>query len=288
MPNSVILFIINPHSGASRKPWHTLIHNFFIDRGIEIHLHTLEKETTAAQILVQVNQVQPNLVVAVGGDGTIKLVATALLSGTIPMGIIPAGSANGLAYELGIPTEPNLAMQLLLTGKSVTIHAIAIQNEICLHLADIGLNAWAMKKFNRGNMRGWLGYGWASLQALYYARIHRVTLQTDHEMLQLRAAMIVLANGTSYSTGAIINPGGSMLDDHFEVIVMKEISLIETLKMLYTHQPFNARKVEKYSTKKVTIRCKRRMPFQMDGEYRGKVKNIEAAIVTNAISIIVP
>jgi diacylglycerol kinase family enzyme len=69
---------------------------------------------------------------------------------------------------------------------------------------------------------------------------------------------------------------------------MKEISLIETLKMLFTHQPFNPKKVEVYSTQKVTIRCKKRIPFQIDGEYQGKVKNIEATIVSPAVSIIVP
>jgi len=288
MSTSVVLFIINPHSGTTRRPWHTIINDFFLHRAIEVHCHYLEKDTSSVKIVDKIHQVQPNLVVAVGGDGTIKLVAAALLKSSIPMGIIPAGSANGLAYELGIPTDPTLALQTLLTGKSIKIHGIAIQNEICLHLADIGLNAWAMKKFNRGNTRGWLGYGWASLQSLYYARIHSVTLQTDQQSIKLRAAMIVLANGTSYSTGAIINPGGSLLDEYFEVIVMKEISLIETLKMLFTHQPFNPKKVEVYSTQKVTIRCKKKIPFQIDGEYQGKVKNIEATIVSPAVSIIVP
>ncbi len=288
MPTSVILFIINPHSGSTRRTWHTLIQDFFLHRGMEVHLHLLEKDTSSDKIVTLIHQVQPKLVVAVGGDGTIKLVATALLTSSIPMGIIPAGSANGLAYELGIPTDPTLAMHTLLTGKSIKIHAIAIQNEICLHLSDIGLNAWAMKKFNRGNTRGWLGYGWASLQSLYYARMHSITLQTDQQSLKLRAAMIVLANGTSYSTGAIINPSGSLLDDHFEVIVLKEISMIETLKMLFTHQPFNPKKVEVLSTQKVTIRSKKRIPFQIDGEYKGKVKNIEASIIADAVSIIVP
>jgi diacylglycerol kinase (ATP) len=288
MPTSVILFIINPHSGSTRRTWHTLIQDFFLHRGMEVHLHLLEKDTSSDKIVTLIHQVQPKLVVAVGGDGTIKLVATALLTSSIPMGIIPAGSANGLAYELGIPTDPTLAMHTLLTGKSIKIHAIAIQNEICLHLSDIGLNAWAMKKFNRGNTRGWLGYGWASLQSLYYARMHSITLQTDQQSLKLRAAMIVLANGTSYSTGAIINPSGSLLDDHFEVIVLKEISMIETLKMLFTHQPFNPKKVEVLSTQKVTIRSIKRIPFQIDGEYKGKVKNIEASIIADAVSIIVP
>jgi hypothetical protein len=110
----------------------------------------------------------------------------------------------------------------------------------------------------------------------------------DGQSMQLQAAMIVLANGTAYRTGAIINPAGSLLDHHFEVVVMKQISLLETLKMLFTHQPFNPDKLVVYKAQQVHIRCKKRIPFQIDGEYRGKVKNIDAKIVTNAISIITP
>ncbi len=288
MPTTAILFFINPHSGSVRRPWRSLITEFFSARSVDVHFLQLEKDTTPNQIKEQIHSIQPNLVVAVGGDGTIKLVATALVSGTIPLGIIPAGSANGLAYELGIPSDPIQAMQILLTGKPITIHAIAIQNEICLHLADIGLNAWAIKKFNRGNVRGWWGYGWASLQSLYYSRIHQITLQIDGQSMQLKAGMIVLANGTSYRTGARINPKGSLVDNHFEVVVMKKISLLETLKMLFTHQPFKPDKLVVYKAQQVHIRCKKRIPFQIDGEYRGKVKNIDAKIVTNAISIITP
>jgi len=288
MPTTAILFFINTHSGSVRRPWRSLITEFFSARSVDVHFVQLEKDTTPNQITEQVNSIRPNLVVAVGGDGTIKLVATALLGGTIPLGIIPAGSANGLAYELGIPSDPIQAMQILLTGKPITIHAIAIQNEICLHLADIGLNAWAMKKFNRGNVRGWWGYGWASLQSLYYSRMHQISLQIDGQSMQQKAAMIVLANGTTYRTGAIINPEGSLLDHHFEVVVMKQISLLETLKMLFTHQPFNPDKLVVFKAQQVHIRCKKRIPFQIDGEYRGKVKNIDAKIVTNAISIITP
>ena len=288
MQTTVILFFINPHSGSIRTPWRTLITEFYSGRSVDVHCILLEKDTNSNQIKEQVNVIQPNLVVAVGGDGTIKLIATALLSGTIPLGIIPAGSANGLAYELGIPSAPTEAMQLLLTGKPITIHAIAIQNEICLHLADIGLNAWAMKKFNRGNVRGWWGYGWASLQSLYYSRMHQISLQIDGQSMQQKAAMIVLANGTAYRTGAIINPEGSLLDHHFEVVVMKKISLVETLKMLFTHQPFNPDKLVVYKAQQVHIRCKKRIPFQIDGEYRGKVKNIDAQILEDAVSIMVP
>lgn len=288
MKPDTLLFIINPISGTTRRSWQEVISNYYNEKQVQLVFFMLSRETTAAQVKAAIHENQPDRVIAVGGDGTIKMVATALLDCSLPMGIIPAGSANGLAFELGIPSDPLEAMEILETGTIIRIHAIAINHEICLHLADIGLNARAVKKFNRGKIRGWLGYGWASLHALYTAQLHRITIQMDNRMLKLRAAMIVLANGTAYSTGAVINPSGSLTDQHFEVVVMKEISLIETLKMLFTHQPFNPQKLEIFSTQEITIRCKRRIPFQIDGEYCGKVKNIQARVIEDAFAVIVP
>ncbi|MEI8110647.1 MAG: YegS/Rv2252/BmrU family lipid kinase [Chitinophagia bacterium] len=283
-----LLFVINPISGTARRPWQQVISNYYNEKQVQLVFFILSRETTAAQIKAVIHEKLPDRVIAVGGDGTIKMVASALLNLSIPLGIIPAGSANGLAYELGIPGDPMEALEMIETGTIIQIHAIAINNEICLHLADIGLNARAIKKFNRGKIRGWLGYGWASLHALYTAQMHRVTIQMESETLKLRAAMIVLANGKSYSTGAVINPPGSLTDQHFELVVMKEISFLETLKMLFTHQPFDSEKVEIFPLQSATIRCNRRIPFQVDGEYIGKVKNIQARIIKEAIAVIVP
>ena len=284
----ILLFVINPISGTARRSWQQLITEYFREKQVQLIFLLLDRETSASDIKISIHENQPDRVIAVGGDGTIKLVATALLDYSIPMGIIPAGSANGLAHELGIPGNPIEAMDIIESGNIIRIHAIAINHEICLHLADIGLNARAIKKFNRGKIRGWLGYGWASLHALYTAQLHRISIQTENETLKLRAAMIVLANGTSYSTVQVINPSGSLTDKHFEVVVMKEISFIETLKMLFTHHPFNPEKVEIFSTQEISIHCKKRIPFQIDGEYCGKVKNIQARVIENAIAVMVP
>jgi YegS/Rv2252/BmrU family lipid kinase len=235
-----------------------------------------------------IEQSTPDKVVAVGGDGTIKLVATALLNKKIPLGILPAGSANGLAYELGIPENPAAALQVLLDGKARAIHALSIQNEICLHLSDLGLNAWAMKRFNKGGKRGMWGYARVSLQALMYSRAFRLTLTIDDAIYKEKANMVVLANGTSYRTGAMINPEGSLFDDHFEVVIMKKISLFETLKMLLRRRNFDPEVLVIHRAQRVRIQCKKRVPFQIDGEFMGKLRSVEAHILPAAIQMWVP
>ena len=247
------LFIINPSAGARTAGWIPLIEEFFKGKSISPEFWVMTSHTQSEQVVDIIEQSAPDKVVAVGGDGTIKLVATALLNKKIPLGILPAGSANGLAYELGIPENPAAALQVLLDGKARAIHALAIQQEICLHLSDLGLNAWAMKRFNKGGKRGMWGYALASIQALYYARTFRLSLTIDDNNWKEKATMVVLANGTSYRTGAVINPEGSLFDDRFEVVVMKQISIVETLKMLFRRRSFDPEKLVIYPAQKVRV-----------------------------------
>jgi YegS/Rv2252/BmrU family lipid kinase len=283
-----ILFIINPFSGARTTGWIPMIEDFFSGQSVTPEFWVMSAETFPEQVKIVIEAAAPDLVVAVGGDGTIKLVATALLKSRIPLGILPAGSANGLAYELGIPEKPLEALQVLLTGKPRPIHVLSIQNELCLHLSDFGLNAWAMKRFNKGGKRGMWGYARVSIQALWYTRAFRLTLTIDDAVYQEKANMVVLANGTSYRTGAMINPEGSLFDDHFEVVIMKKISLLETLKMLFRRRSFDPEVLVIHRAQRVRIQCKKRVPFQIDGEFRGKLRSVEAHILPAAIQIWVP
>jgi YegS/Rv2252/BmrU family lipid kinase len=282
------LFIINPSAGARTTGWIPLIEEFFKGKSIRPEFWVMTSHTKAEQVVEIIEQSNPDKVVAVGGDGTIKLVATALLKKKIPLGILPAGSANGLAYELGIPENPAAALQVLLDGKARAIHALSIQNEICLHLSDLGLNAWAMKRFNKGAKRGMWGYARVSLQALMYSRAFRLTLTIDDAIYKEKANMVVLANGTSYRTGAKINPEGSLFDDYFEVVIMKKISLFETLKMLLRRRNFDPEVLVIHRAQRVRIQCKKRVPFQIDGEFMGKLRSVEAHILPAAIQMWVP
>lgn len=283
-----ILFIINPFSGARTSGWIPMIEEFFRNEPITPEFWVMTAATLPDQVRKIIEEAAPDRVVAVGGDGTIKLVAGALLNTSLSLGILPAGSANGLAYELGIPEKPLDALQLLLTGEMRPIHVLSIQNELCLHLSDFGLNAWAMKRFNKGGKRGMWGYARVSFQALLYARPFRLTLTIDDAVYREKANMVVLANGTSYRTGAMINPEGSLFDDHFEVVIMKKISMFETLKMLLRRRSFDPEVLVIHRAQRIRIQCKKRVPFQIDGEFMGKLRSVEAHILPAAIQIWVP
>src|SRR5688572_2751017 len=131
------LFIVNPGSGPGQKDWELIIKDFFQDRPEQIEFFRLEKEANNKELLLKsITQFAPDRVIAAGGDGTVKMAAEAVMGKDIPLGIIPAGSANGMAKELGIPMDPTAAIELALTGEPKPLDLICINDENCNHLSD--------------------------------------------------------------------------------------------------------------------------------------------------------
>lgn len=283
-----ILFIINPKSGNHATDWHQLINNYFKSSGYTIELFDLPGSCTPELIKQKVEDYQPQRVIAVGGDGTVRLAAQCLLHTDIPLGILPAGSANGMAKELNIPANTIKALDVAVNGGTKKIHLVKINNEVCIHLSDIGFNAFVVKKFEADHGRGMWGYIKAFWKVLWRHPLMQVKIQTDETWVKRNASMIVIANATKYGTGALINPQGKLDDGVFEVIVVKKIAVKEIFKMMFTHTPYDRRKIELFQTSSLHIQSRKRAHFQVDGEYLGKVNNIQATILTNALEVVIP
>ena len=283
-----LLFVINAKSGNNSMNWKEAIDAFFRDKPARIHILELDESCSPDLIRSTIEERKPAKVFAVGGDGTVKLVATCLLHKNIPLGILPAGSANGMAKELAIPVDTNKALDLALNGKTRSIHLVQVNDELCIHLADIGFNAFVIKKFETSAGRGMWGYIKASWKVLWEHAKMEVDIKADGKTIRRTAAMVVIANATKYGSGALINPEGDLGDDLFEVIIVKKISLTEIYKMMFSHLAYDPRKTEVYQTASLNIRSKRRAHFQVDGEYLGKTKTISAKILPNALEIVVP
>ncbi|NBB20405.1 diacylglycerol kinase family lipid kinase [Runella sp. CRIBMP] len=286
--NYKIFFILNPGSGRNTRDWAQEITNYFAPLNHTIELYKLPKSANVAKIKDKIEQFSPHRVVAVGGDGTIKLAAECILHTNISLGILPAGSANGLAYELGITDNPAQALDVLITGITKTIHTTVINGELCLHLSDIGLNAYAMKKFKIQKVRGMWGYLIASLKVLWQNPMMEVELQIDQKAIKMKAAMIVIANATKYGTGALINPVGTLEDELFEVVVIKKLAVRELFKMVFFHASYNSETVEIFQTDALRMKSTKKVHFQIDGEYLGKVNEVKAILIPNAFKMIVP
>ena len=287
-PDSRILFIINPGSGSDDKDWHSTISTFFESREETVELFDLPNPCSIDKIREKIEAYQPNRVVAVGGHGTVILVDQCLENNSIPLGILPAGSANGMAKELELPEEENEALELVATGKSKKIHMIKVNGHYCIHLSDIGFNAFVVKKFESGKQRGMIGYLKASWKVLWSHAKMQLEIKTDTSVIKTEAAMLVLANATKYGSGALINPKGKLNDKLFEIVVIKKVSFSEIFKMMFTHSDYDPQKTELYQTSSLQVRSKKKAHFQVDGEYLGKVNEVSATILPDALEVIVP
>lgn len=283
-----IIFIINKKSGDENTDWEKSITDFFEHYDIETLLYILPQNCDLAKVKKEIVHFKPQLAVAVGGDGTVKLVAECIMKTNIVLGILPAGSANGMAKELNISEEPEAALKTLFNGVIKKIHLTKINDQLCIHLADVGFNAYVIRKFEIQKGRGMWGYFKAAIKVLFAHKKMQLALRVKNENVELKAAMIVIANATCYGSGALINPNGSLEDELFEVIAVKKISLPELFKMAVSHTAYNPAKTEVFQTDQLTIRSIGNVHFQVDGEYLGKVKSINAKIVPGALSVLVP
>lgn len=283
-----LLFVVNQGSGSRDESLSEKIINHFVNSETSIEIFELPRKCDIEQIKKVIAKAKVDRVIAVGGDGTLKLVAECLLNTETPIGIIPTGSANGMAKDLGIPVDMEAALEVAAYGNTKKIHATLVNDELCIHLSDIGFNAYLVKKFDELPTRGMLTYAKSAWHAFWNHKKMQVEFKVGERYIKTNAAMVVIANATKYGTGFQINPDGKLDDDVFEVILIKEYAVMEILKIWISKLPWNPKKIESFQASEVKISTKYQAHFQVDGEYLGKTNKIEAKLLPDAINIIMP
>ncbi len=285
-----LLFIINPVSGGREKTdWEEQIREYFRESPHNMDFFLLTGKNDEVSVRHHAESIMPDRLVAVGGDGTVKLVAEIARHLHIPVAIIPAGSANGMARELGIPIDVTEALEIAVNGEERPIDTVLINDkEICIHLSDIGLNAMLVKQFEKSGTRGMAGYAKAVLRVLWEKQKLYVTVRTDEETVLRKAYMVVIANARKYGTGANINPDGQIDDGKFEVVVVRKLNVIELLKALLTEKSFHPNRIEVFSTTRCELILLKPGYFQVDGEYRGRVSKIKAEVLHHSLLFMLP
>lgn len=286
-----LLFIINPASGANNKNWESIVRDWFGGKEHVLAFHTIDTSTdNEPAILQQIKDFAPERIVAAGGDGTIKMMAGLLKQEhiTTPLAILPTGSANGMATELGIPSNINDALELVVSGDARPLDLVCVNGEWCIHLSDMGWNATILRHFEQIPQRGMLGYARALFKMIGTRIYMPLTIRADGRLLQRKALMIVVANAARYGTGAVINPQGKPDDGVFELVIVRRMAFRELISMMITRKPFDPSAIEIISCRNAKIEAKKAYPFQVDGEYLGKQKRISAEIHPASVMVVRP
>lgn len=289
-----LLFVINPISGGKNKDSFLEDAYYLCDKyGIKYHSY---KTTGGDDIEILKNTMKeyhPHRVVSVGGDGTTLMTALALLGRDIPFGIIPMGSANGMAKELGVATTPMEAFHDLIMSKVILPLDLIRVNErhYSIHLGDIGINAEIVENFSKEENRGWFSYARYFVDAVKNSAQFEVTIEIDGRTYHHQAYSVLLANTRMYGTGAIVNPVGNPHDGTFEVVVIKQNDISGIINLGLTAITEKALEALEdfsviYQGKKAVIRLKEQKVLQLDGEVIGKHDTISAEIIPAAVRYI--
>jgi YegS/Rv2252/BmrU family lipid kinase len=209
------------------------------------------------------------LVLVWGGDGTVNEVASALVFGDVPIGIIPAGSGNGLARELGVHVRPERAIADALAAEPRAMDVGEVGGRCFVNIAGIGFDAHVASRFATARRRGFLGYAVITARALtsYVPQTYRISSGGAHE--ESRAVLVTIANSAQFGNGALIAPGARVDDGELDLVVVEERSRFRTvwaLPHLFKGTLARVNGCSLTRIRDVTIEADRPMTFHADGE----------------------
>lgn len=285
-----ILMVVNPVSGAIEKS--DIISATALFAAKE-NLNFVFYETSGNQDILKVKALyttyKPERIIVAGGDGTIKMVAEAMEKQDVILGILPAGSSNGLAVDLNLPASIEENLSIAFHNNFMEMDMIVINGKKSLHLSDLGLNAELIKNYEQSAIRGKWGYALQTFTTLNELEEPFVaTIKANGNTIECAARMIVIANSQRYGTGVTINPNGVMNDGRFEIVILKNLDLIVFGKIITGNIPVNSEDVAIISTNKATITTNIPVSFQIDGEYCGTQTELDIRILHKQMKVAIP
>jgi diacylglycerol kinase (ATP) len=285
------LFIINPVSGGKKKDGvPELVEKYLdptiFDYDIEIttgifHAHDLAKAAVGDY----------EVIVAVGGDGTVNEVASAIAGTETTLGIMPYGSGNGLSRFLGIPMDAAGALKTMNLGRVISIDAAKMNGQWFFNMAGMGFDAHISHVFAHGSKkRGFFSYFKSSLQEIAQYSSKTYEIEIDGVKRNSEAFMLSMANSSQYGNNAHVSPHASVQDGLLDVCIIKPFPLWRFPEMglrMFTKTADSSKYVEIIQGRQIHIIRKNEGPIHLDGEPQVAGTDIKINIVPGALRVIV-
>jgi YegS/Rv2252/BmrU family lipid kinase len=270
-----VAIIINPIAGGARpdaaRARAELASAVVQRHGDSVEVFLTERAGHARELARRAVARGVRLVMAWGGDGTINEVVCALAFGSVPLGIVPAGSGNGLARELGISLKPAAAIADALAAEPRRIDIGDVDGRYFANIAGIGFDAYVAAEFNDpGNRRrGLANYARITARALLSYVPQEFHIAANGERLDARAVMVTIANSAQFGNGARIAPGAQVDDGKLDLVVVAERSRWRTvcqLPRLFNNTVDRIPGCAIWKIERATIESDRPMLYHVDGE----------------------
>jgi diacylglycerol kinase (ATP) len=287
-----IIFIINPIAGTRQKQ---VIHDAILDAFPEgkFEIYYSEYQGHAFEIASQKVEEGYTSIVAVGGDGTVNEVASALVNTTCTLGIIPAGSGNGLARHLGLPVHFAGSLAVIRNHKIKPIDVGRVNGRYFFCTCGIGFDASVGKKFARDSRRGMLSYVRATIHQYISYSPKSYVLKTDNKKVRLKAFLVTFANSGQYGNNAYIAPNAIIDDGLLDLCILRPFPKTSTLELglrLFFKNIDQSPYLEVMRIKKATLkrRGKQKIILHLDGEPVTLKRRLKVKVIHQGLHIMVP
>jgi diacylglycerol kinase (ATP) len=292
LSRSNILFIINPISGGRDKLKIPELIDSRIDRSKFTPTFSFtEYVGHASEITGEASGKNFDVIVAVGGDGTINEIAGKVMHDNKVLGIIPFGSGNGLARFLKIPMDTLKAIDVINKGKAQLIDTGTFNDRHFFNMAGLGFDAHISSVFAGNKSRGFSGYIKLGLKEGLNYKARTYQLDIDGVKYVRTGFLISIANSSQYGNNVHIAPEASLTDGLLDVCIVKEFPIYKLPVLGYemvrglTHR---SDLVEIIKGRKIKISRDEEGPIHIDGEPFFMGKEIEISVQPLSLNIIIP
>ena len=284
-----VMFILNPIAGHGLNENIVAVANETLSKyAIESVFKKTEFAGHATTLAAEAVRDKVNLVVCVGGDGTVNETAQVLKDSETALAIIPTGSGNGLARHLRIPMDYKKAIALLIEGKQVAIDTFLVNGRFAVNLVGVGFDALVAHRFAALKVRGLKSYINTVIRSISDFEEMKFI---DVEGKQQRAWMMCIANSSQFGNNARIAPAAQVNDGMLDVVMIKRPSVLKMIpfavKMfngkLETSNSYRCIRVKKYS-----VDFEKEQPMHIDGEPAGMASSVEVQLIPQSLNIIIP
>ncbi|MGI6242916.1 MAG: diacylglycerol/lipid kinase family protein [Prevotella sp.] len=286
-----ILFIINPISGTSSKDRIPEMIAQYVDKeNFDYEIKITDYAGHAKAMAEDAAKRGVDVVVAVGGDGTVNEVGSGIVHTRTAMGIIPYGSGNGLARHLMIPLNIKKSVEIINRCEIHELDYGVINDHPFFCTCGMGFDAFVSLKFAETGKRGPITYIQKVLEEGARYKPHTYEITEDNDTTHHKAFLISCANASQYGNNAYIAPQASMSDGLMDVIIMEPFDVIEAPQIaidMFSKTLNKNSKIKTFKTKRLHIRRSQPGVIHYDGDPTMSGTDIDVHIEEKGIRIIV-
>ncbi len=264
-----LLFIVNPNAGKkiSEHLIDTIRKQF--PQNVYYQIVIWKDKNHFKEVLDILHSQNYTDVVAVGGDGTVNQVAKSIVGTDIALGIVPAGSGNGLARSLGLSMKVEEVIKQIYNGKTVTIDNGTVNTIPFFCTSGIGFDAHIGNLFATSAKRGLQSYIKITFTQLFKYRAKNYTLKFNGEELKRKAFLITVANAGQYGNDFYIAPQANMQDGKFHIVILKPFNPFSVFGLfikIMRNKAHLSKHIETYTANTLTITRDTKDTIHFDGE----------------------